>query len=181
MAELAANIGPGAGGLLFFPSMMGGSTITRNPHTAGAFVGLRIDHTRANLIRAALEGISFDLKMVLGLFEQMVAEFHELRLTGGGSKSALWTQILANIYNKTILVPTVTQETAALGAALCAGVGVGFWKNFLKVDEISKIRTRTEVQPEHKERYQQLAELYEKTARKLDETFTELAAINALN
>ena len=68
--------------------MMGGSTVTRNPNTAGAFIGLRIEHTRANLIRAALEGISFDLKMVLNLFEQMVDEFHELRLTGGGSKES---------------------------------------------------------------------------------------------
>lgn len=181
MGELARDVPPGAGGLLFFPSMMGGSTVTRNPNTAGAFIGLRIEHTRANLIRAALEGISFDLKMVLNLFEKMVDEFTELRLTGGGSKSPLWCQILANIYNKTILVPTVTQETAALGAGLCAGVGVGFWDSFLKVDDISKIRSRTEVQPDQLERYQQLSELYEQTAILLDETYTRLAEINQLN
>ena len=97
---MASKIAPGAEGLLFFPSMMGGSTITRNPNTAGAFIGLRIGHTRANLARAVLEGISFDLKMVLNLFEKMVPEFTELRLTGGGSKGALWRQILANIVSK---------------------------------------------------------------------------------
>ena len=96
-------------------------------------------------------------------------------------KSPLWCQILANIYNKTILVPTVTQETAALGAGLCAGVGVGFWDSFLKVDEISKIRSRTEVEPDKLERYQKLSELYEETAKKLDDTFTQLAEINELN
>ena len=142
---MASKIAPGAEGLLFFPSMMGGSTITRNPNTAGAFIGLRIGHTRANLARAVLEGISFDLKMVLNLFEKMVPEFTELRLTGGGSKGALWRQILANIYQKLILVPAVTQENAALGAALCAGVGVGLWDSFMKVDEISTIKIAEQI------------------------------------
>lgn len=180
ISELAAQIAPGAEGLLFFPSMMGGSTITRNPNTAGAFIGLRIGHNRAHLARAALEGISLDLKMVLNLFEKMVPEFKELRLTGGGSNGFLWRQILANIYWKSILVPSVTQETAALGAALCAGVGIGLWKDFLKVDEISVIKSRTEMQPEHLEVYQQLAEVYAETARLLDRPFTRLAEINHL-
>ena len=160
--------------------MMGGSTVTRNPNTAGAFVGLRIGHTRANLARAVLEGISFDLKMVLNLFEKLVDDFSDLRLTGGGSKGKLWRQILANIYNKNILVPSVTQETAALGAALCAGVGVGLWDSFLKVDEISTIQSETPPQADQLERYAELAELYEETAMRLNVTFTRLAEINEL-
>ncbi len=180
ISELAAQISPGSEGLLFFPSMMGGSTITRNPNTAGAFIGLRIGHNRAHLARAALEGISLDLKMVLNLFEKMVPEFKELRLTGGGSNGILWRQIFANIYQKTILVPTVTQETAALGAALCAGVGIGLWDDFLKVDEISVIKSRTEVQQENIKIYEQLAEVYAETARLLDRPFTRLAEINKL-
>ena len=180
ISELAAQISPGSEGLLFFPSMMGGSTITRNPNTAGAFIGLRIGHNRAHLAWAALEGISLDLKMVLNLFEKMVPEFKELRLTGGGSNGILWRQIFANIYQKTILVPTVTQETAALGAALCAGVGIGLWDDFLKVDEISVIKSRTEVQQENIKIYEQLAEVYAETARLLDRPFTRLAEINKL-
>lgn len=180
LGEMAEGIEPGANGLLFFPSMMGGSTITRNPNTAGAFIGLRIGHTRSNLARAVLEGISFDLKMVLNLFEQMVGDFTEIRLTGGGSKGKLWRQILANIYAKCILVPSVTQETAALGAALCAGVGVGLWDSFLKVDDISTIVSSTPPQSEHLERYAKLADLYAQTARLLNNTFTELAEVNGL-
>ena len=180
MGRLAAQVSPGADGLLFFPSMMGGSTITHNPNTAGAFVGLRIGHNRSHLIRASLEGISFDLKMVLNLFEQMVDEFKEIRLTGGGSKSSLWCQILANIYGKDILVPTVQQETGSLGAALCAGVGVGVWDSFLKVDEISTIKSRTGVDPKEAEKYAKLADLYAETAKHLDSTYTKLAEINDL-
>jgi len=180
ISEMAAKIKPGAEGLLFFPSMMGGSTITRNPNTAGAFVGLRIGHNRAHLARAALEGISLDLKMVLNLFETMVPEFKELRLTGGGSNGFLWRQILANVYKKSIIVPTVTQETAALGAALCAGVGVGLWKNFEKVDDISTIKIRTDMQPEHIDIYEKLEKLYADTAKSLDQTYTRLAEVNDL-
>jgi xylulokinase len=180
ISEMAAKIAPGAEGLMFFPSMMGGSTITRNPNTAGAFIGLRIGHNRAHLARAALEGISFDLKLVLDLFEKMVPKFSELRLTGGGSNGALWRQILANIYQKTILVPTVTQETAALGAALVAGVGVGLWDSFMKVDEISTIKSRTEVQPDKLEQYEKLASLYKETALLLNDTYTKLAEVNNL-
>lgn len=180
IGDMAEEIKPGADGLLFFPSMMGGSTVTRNPNTAGAFVGLRIGHTRATLARAVLEGISFDLKMVLNLFEKMVGNFSDLRLTGGGSKGKLWRQILANIYNKNILVPSVTQETAALGAALCAGVGVGLWDSFLKVDEISTIQSETPPQLDQVEKYAELAELYQETAMLLNDTFTRLAEINEL-
>ena len=84
------------------------------------------DHTRANVVRAILEGVAFSLKDTLTIFKELGIPVRAIRVGGGGARSPLWRQIQADVYGQT--VETVqAEEGAAYGAALLAGVGVGVW------------------------------------------------------
>jgi len=119
----------GSGGLLFLPYLTGERTPHPDPLARGAWVGLTIQHTRAHLTRAVLEGIAFGLRDSFTLIRQAgLGEIREVRISGGGAKSPLWQQIIANILG--VELKTVnTTEGAAFGAALLGGVAVGLWQD----------------------------------------------------
>ncbi|RLG84632.1 MAG: xylulokinase, partial [Thermoprotei archaeon] len=89
---------PGALGLLFLPYLTGERTPHADPHARGGWVGLNIRHTRAHLIRALLEGVGFGMRDSLEIIRGMGVPVREIRVSGGGARSALWRQILADIY-----------------------------------------------------------------------------------
>ena len=122
----AADIPAGSEGLLFLPYLTGERTPHADPHARGAFVGLTPRHGLAHLTRAVLEGVSFGLRDSLELMRTLGVLVDQVRVSGGGAKSALWRQILADVFNTEIVTLNVTQG-AAYGAALLAGVGVGVW------------------------------------------------------
>lgn len=125
--EEAAEAPPGADGLLFLPYLSGERTPHADPHARGAFVGLTVRHTRGHLVRAVLEGVAFSLRDVLALLEEAGLDAPtEVRVSGGGARSALWRQILADVLGVE-LVTVGTTEGAAFGAALLAGTGIGVW------------------------------------------------------
>lgn len=128
----AVSIPSGSEGLLFLPYLTGERTPYPDPLARGAFVGLNIRHSMAHLTRSVLEGVAFGL---LDSFELMKSsgstQVNQVRVSGGGAKSPLWRQILADVFNAE-LVTINTTEGAAYGAALLAGVGVGVWAD---VDE----------------------------------------------
>lgn len=121
----AKGIAAGSDGLLFLPYLTGERTPHPDPLARGAFVGLTTRHTQAHLTRAVLEGVAFGLKdsfrliAAAGLPDQI-----EVRVIGGGAKSPVWRQILADVLNAP-LVSVSTTEGAAYGAALLALVGAG--------------------------------------------------------
>jgi xylulokinase len=90
-------------------------------------VGLTVRHTLAHCTRAVLEGVAFGLKDSFELMKSAgLGDINQVRVSGGGAKSLLWRQILADIF-ETELVTVNTTEGAAYGAALLAGVGAGHW------------------------------------------------------
>jgi xylulokinase len=121
----AADIPPGSDGLLFLPYLTGERTPHPDPLARGAFVGLTVRHTLPHLTRSVLEGVSFGLRDSFELIKNAgVAQIKEVRVTGGGAKSPLWRQILADVFD--IELTTVSSvEGAAYGAALLAAVGTG--------------------------------------------------------
>jgi xylulokinase len=132
LVDEAASAPPGSDGLLFLPYLTGERTPHPDPLARGAFVGLTVNHGRAHLTRAVLEGVAFGLRDSLELMRAAgVAPPSEIRATGGGIKSALWRQILADVLEATI-VTTSTAEGAAQGAAILAAVGASW---FPTVDE----------------------------------------------
>lgn len=125
LVDEAATAPPGSDGLLFLPYLTGERTPHPDPLARAAFVGLTVRHGRAHLTRAVLEGVAFGLRDSFELMKEAgLAHIRQVRISGGGAKSALWRQILADVFN-TELVTVNTTEGAAYGAALLASVGVG--------------------------------------------------------
>jgi xylulokinase len=125
----AADVPPGAEGLLFLPYLTGERTPYPDPTARGAFVGLTVRHSRPHMTRAVLEGVAFGLRDSFALLRSAgLGEIREVRVSGGGAKSALWRQILADVLDTPLLTVNTT-EGAAYGAALLAGVGAGTWSS----------------------------------------------------
>jgi xylulokinase len=123
----AAAVPAGSRGLLFLPYLTGERTPHPDPLARGAFVGLTVSHTRAELTRAVLEGVAFGLRDSLELLRAIGVEPPgEIRATGGGIQSPLWRRILADVLGAAI-VTTSTAEGAAQGAATLAAVGAGWF------------------------------------------------------
>jgi xylulokinase len=125
----AAQVPPGSEGLLFLPYLTGERTPHPDPLARGAFVGLTVRHTQAHLVRAVLEGVAFGLRDSFELIKAAgLAHITQVRISGGGARSPLWRQVLANVLNVE-LVTVNTTEGAAYGAALLAGVAPesGVW------------------------------------------------------
>lgn len=128
----AADIPVGSDGLLFLPYLTGERTPYPDPLARGAFVGLTVRHTRMHLTRAVLEGVSFGLRDSFVLMKEAgLAGVSQVRVTGGGAKSPLWRQILADVLGAE-LVTVNSEEGAAFGAALLAATGAGV---FASVEE----------------------------------------------
>jgi xylulokinase len=119
----------GSEGLQFLPYLSGERTPYPDPLARGAFIGLTLRHGRAHMTRAVLEGVSFGLKDSFTLIQNAgLGKVTQVRASGGGTKGALWRQILASVLEAE-LVTVNTTEGAAYGAALLAGVGAGVWSN----------------------------------------------------
>jgi xylulokinase len=121
----AEDIAPGSDGLLFLPYLTGERTPHPDPLARGAFVGLTVRHGQAHLTRALLEGVAFGLRDSFELMRgARLAEVAHVRITGGGARSSLWRQILADVLGAE-LATVNTDEGAAYGAALLAATGAG--------------------------------------------------------
>ena len=144
MNELAASSPPGANKLLFNPSLAGGGLQEPTPNIRGCFAGLDLRHSRADLVRAGMEGIALNLGAVLAVLRRFVPLADEMLMVGGGSKSPLWRQIFADVYGMDIVKTNIDQEAASLGAAAVAAVGAGLWKDFAPVDAVHRVVERGE-------------------------------------
>lgn len=123
LMDLAEGSLPGARGLLFLPHLSGERSPHLDPNTRGALVNLSLAHTQADIIRAVLEGVAFSLREALEVISA-IAPIHQLLATGGGARSKIWLQILADVLQTELIAPKA-EEGAAYGAAILAMVGVG--------------------------------------------------------
>ena len=126
LLEGTADVPAGSEGLLFLPYLTGERTPHADPHARGALVGLTLRHRRAHLTRAVLEGVAFGLRDCLQLLGSLGIDVERVRLSGGGARSPLWRQILADVFDREVATVNVTQG-AAFGAAVLAGVGAGVY------------------------------------------------------
>lgn len=123
----AAQIPAGSEGLYFLPYLTGERTPHPDPLARGAFAGLTVRHGRDHMTRAVLEGVAFGLRDSFELMRGAgLSAIEQVRIAGGGARSLLWRQILADVFGSE-LVTVNTTEGAAYGAALLAGVGAGIW------------------------------------------------------
>jgi xylulokinase len=174
MTTAAAAVDPGARGLLFLPYLIGERSPHWNPLARGAFVGLTMSHGRPEMARAVLEGVAFNLKMILDAFQEQGAGIQAMRLIGGGARSALWRQILADVYGLPILRPDLLAEATALGAAIAGGVGVGLFPDFRVAYEIVQVQGAERPNAAAEARYADLYPLFQETYRALEPIFERL-------
>lgn len=146
--RLAEEAGRGAHGLFFNPSLAGGSSLDPSPALRGGFAGLELRHTRGDLVRAVLEGVSYGLGVALDGLRAQVPVAEPLALTGGGAKSTLWRHIYADVFGMSVSPSPIGRQCAALGAAALAAVGVGMWRDFSPIDNRSSGASDAVVRPD---------------------------------
>lgn len=125
--RLAGSAEPGAGGTLFLPYLNGERCPYPDAAARGAFVGLSTRTTLADLVRAVLEGVAFSMRDVMQLLAEQGIEPAACRLAGGGSQSALWRGIFAQVLGRPITTVAASAEGTAYGTALLAGIAHGRW------------------------------------------------------
>jgi xylulokinase len=177
MNNAAAGIPPGANGLLFLPYLIGERSPHWNPLARGVFAGLAMSHSRAELARAVLEGVALNLKMILDAFLEQGAAIQAMRLIGGGARSAVWRQILADVYALPILRPALPTEATSLGAAIAGGVGVGLFPDFRVAHDLVQVEQGEQPNEAHSQRYGALYDLFQRTYTRLVPVFEELAKL----
>ena len=174
----AADVPAGADGLLFLPYLVRAETPHWDPAARGAWVGLRDHHDLGHLYRALLEGIAYEQALVLSMIEQDTGTRTErLRLMGGGARSGLWVQLIADIFERPVEV-TEHAETTALGAAVLAAAAVGIAGDS-DVTATARRMSRgwREVTPREadRERYRRQSRAYRQLYPALAEVFEQLA------
>lgn len=129
LVDEASEVPAGSDGLLFLPYLTGERTPHPDPLARGAWVGLTSRHGQAHLTRSVLEGVAFGLKDMFCLMKDVgLGSVSQIRISGGGAKSSLWRQIIADVLAAELITVNTT-EGAAYGAALLAGVGAGVWSD----------------------------------------------------
>lgn len=171
----AESVSAGSDGLQFLPYLSGERTPYPDPLARGAFIGLTLRHGRAHMTRALLEGVSFGLKDSFTLIQNAgLGAITQVRASGGGTKGALWRQILASVLEAE-LVTVNTTEGAAYGAALLAGVGAGVWPDvFAACKACVKITGSTMPDPLQVDVYQKSYSLYRELYPALKSSFEKM-------
>jgi xylulokinase len=173
----AASVPPGARGLLFLPYLMGERSPYWNPLARGALVGLAMPHGQAECARAVLEGVALNLRLILEALQALEVQPNRLLLIGGGARSAVWRQILADVLDLPVWLPALTTEATALGAVVAGGVGVGLFEDFNVVDRLVSPREAEHPEPVRHQQYAVLLDLFRQTYQALDPIFAKLAGL----
>jgi xylulokinase len=166
---------PGANGLLFLPYLLGERSPRWNPKARGAYIGLTMKHSRADMIRATLEGITLNLRVILEAFEEQGAHVDAMRVIGGGAKGRTWRQIMANIYGVPVLRPALLDEATSLGAAVAGGVGVGIFPDFSIAEQLTPAVERTEPNSELRPLYDRLYAAFNQAYEQMAPLYDTLA------
>ena len=166
--EIAEKVAPGCDGVVFLPYMSGERSPIWNPDAKGVFYGLDFSKEKGHMVRACMEGVALSLRHNLEVAEEAGAEAEVLRAMGGSANSLLWTQIKADVTGKPIVVPSSDTATT-LGAAILAGVGVGFYKSYEEAVALTVKETRRhEPNPANKEVYDRTYATYLELYRSLE-------------
>ncbi|HSV32383.1 MAG TPA: xylulokinase [Atribacteraceae bacterium] len=175
----AGKISPGSEGLFFLPYLMGERAPWWNPHARGAFIGLTPRHRKGHLIRSVLEGVSFNLRIILDAFREQGIPIESMRVIGGGARGDFWNRILASMFEIEVLRPIYIEEATSLGAAIAGGVGIGMFPDLSSAEELVKIRDCYTPDPESQEAYARLYPLFTMAYLSLEELFGKMASNGA--
>lgn len=176
MTAWAETSPPGADGLLFLPYLVGERTPHMNPQARGLFLGLSAHHGRAALVRAVMEGVTLACYDAFSVLLELGAAPREIVLAGGGARSGLWRQIVADVFGLPVR-PLAVGEQSAFGAALLAGGGIGLFDPAEAALAWAAYGEPVEPDPRHHARYRELLALFRAAYRKHRDDFPRLQAL----
>jgi gluconokinase len=176
VTEWAREVGPGAGGLLFLPFLTGERAPFWNANARGVLFGLAIDHDHRHVARATLEGVCYRMRSIYDALAEVAGPVREVRATGGFTKTPFWLQMLADVLEQPLRVPTV-QEASALGAAELAMVATGHLKGVAESARFVSTESPVEPDPSVAATYRRVFALYMSTYWALQDQFAEVAAL----
>ncbi|WP_094551912.1 xylulokinase [Petroclostridium xylanilyticum] len=174
--EEIAKSPAGANGLIYLPYLLGERSPRWNPNARGAFIGLKMEHKRNDILRSVLEGVALNLNIILEVFKQY-ADIKEMIVIGGGAKGKVWRQIMADVYNLKILKPNYLEEATSMGAAVTGGVGVGVFKDFEVINKFIKVESVQEPIESNSKKYKEIMPIFDECYHSLEKVYESLAKL----
>lgn len=167
----------GANDVYYLPYLMGERSPHNDPAARGSFIGLRMDSTRADMTQAVLEGVAFAIKDCVEIARAQGVEIASSTLCGGGAKSPLWREIMANILGIPLALPQ-TEQGPGYGGAMLAAVACGEYATVQEcADKLIKIKSVTEPNPALVKKYAARYELWHKLYPTLKPLYAEMEAL----
>lgn len=151
----------GSNGLLYLPYLMGERSPRWNPRARGAFIGLTIRHTRADMVRSVLEGVTMNLRVILDAFRGQGTHIEAMRVIGGGARGYFWNRIMADLYGMPVQRLAILEEATSMGAALAGGIGVGLYKDFSMSETMNEVAEVVQPDPIRQAAYEQVYPIFE--------------------
>lgn len=174
LTRIAERVPPGSDGLLFHPYLSGERAPLWNPNARGSFFGLTLHHQKEHMIRAVLEGVIFNLYTVLLAMEEQIGQPLKIQATGGFARSPLWRQMMADIFDQTVIIPE-SFESSCLGAAVLGLYALGKIDSFSQVADMIGQTHEHKPLREHAAIYKELLPIYIRISRKLEEDYQAIA------
>ena len=164
MSQMAATVPVGSGGVIFNPSLAGGTSQDKSINIRGGYVGLSLSTTREAMVRAAMEGIAMNLKTSVSFLMQKTAKVDEILFCGGGSKSKFWMQMFADVFDMNIIKTNIDQDAASLGAAAVAARAVGAIQDYKIIPSLHHVEHLSKPNRENVLQYAKLQKTFEHVA-----------------
>lgn len=170
---------PGANGIVFLPYLTGARSPLWNPNATGVLFGLKYYHTRSDIVRAFLESVAYSFRQRVEVLRELQLEPREMRLIGGGAKSRLWAQILADVTGVPVSKMR-NEEAAVFGACILAGMATKVYKSFSQACT-ALVRSSARIFPERRKHhaYERSYRLYSKVYNNLLDVFENHAHIDS--
>lgn len=167
----------GANKLLFLPYLLGERTPRWNVDAKGAFIGLTLNHTHGDMLRAVMEGITLNLGLIVNIFRQHVP-LDSITAIGGCARNPLWQQMMADIYQTEIKIPNYLEEATSMGAAILAGIGAGIFKDFSVTERFIQIEKTVQPIPGNVRRYEAWMPVFDEAYYALRELFSRMKNVS---
>ncbi|CAI6087390.1 gluconokinase [Cohnella sp. JJ-181] len=174
LMEIAAKVPPGSEGLLFHPYLTGERSPLWDANARGSFFGLTLHHGKEHMLRAVLEGVIFNLYTVLHAVEERIGRPRRIHATGGFARSALWRQMMTDIFDQELIVPE-SFESSCLGAAVLGLYATGRVGSLNVAADMVGATHRHRPDPAHAAVYRKLLPIFIEISRKLKDEYRAIA------
>jgi len=171
----AKEVPCGSEGVIFLPYLMGERSPLWNPDARACFVGLSMVHDKRHMIRAVLEGVAYNMKLIEEAFLEQGVNISTIRMIGGGAKSRLWRRIFSDITERKVARLNFIEEATSIGAAIAGGVGVGIFSSLKETDKLVKLEEEIHPNEDNFPIYRRYYNIFKTTYEKLFDVFSMMA------